>query len=198
MKKILLTLALCGLSASLASATVILTPQTPYPAGTGPFTYNIGVFLPGGENFDVKDFATVYDINMLMGTPTFTPSVLASGSTFAVTMQLTGLTPSGIAPTDVASIPNISVMLTAGQLTNATGSAENLGILSFVSGSNATITGQYTSLTHDSSGPNANLGEVLLPTNSGTGKTPEPVSFILLGSGLIALGALSRKAKIVR
>jgi hypothetical protein len=134
-------------------------------------------------------FFTIYDVGGLETAATMAAS-LPSG--WGVSFNLVGLTPSTITLPDSASIFNVTFAYT-GPVVQGPVTITGFDVISTA----ATLTlGDYSSqATEKSTGLTNQIdGFIEVPAGVPT-PTPEPASLVLLGSGLLGLGAAQRKLR---
>lgn len=210
MKRIAILLALGVLAVGTANAdiTTILS-SGPVPVSGG-FAFNYVAELSGDERLDPAATSgvtcpspvglvqcnpagtgfTIYDIPDLV-------SASVSAPNWGVAVQNVGITPSLLSPTDNPAIPNVTFIYT-GPVVHGNGSTVVFGGFQIISADNGiNINGTFTSQATKDVGLNIGttdqtLGIVTIPA-PGTPPAPEPVSLVLLGSGLLGLGAAARK-----
>jgi hypothetical protein len=116
-----------------ARADLLITLSGTAASGTNTvYTYN--VFLPPGFELDkagntgntsTGNIFTLYDFQGLVGSPTISAALMASGFTTS-TIQNTGITPKHTSPTDDPTISNITFKYTKAGETNNPASGMNL------------------------------------------------------------------------
>jgi hypothetical protein len=211
MKRIAVLLALGFLAIGTANASIIPVLLTgPVPDGLN-FDYTYQADLSGDERLDPAatngvtcfgslcnppgTFFTIYDI------PGFV-SAAVSAAGWGVSIQLTGLTPSSISAPD-GGLVNVTFTYT-GPVVHANGTTVDFTGFTVVSTENGLTNGVFSSqATKDgialSGLPDPTNGltdQVVGPVSVPSGPsnpTPEPVSLVLLGSGLLGIGSVARK-----
>jgi len=212
MKKLAILFALGFLAVGTANATIIPVLLSGPTADGSNFDFNYAADLSGDERVDPAatngitcsgpggtlvqcnppgTFFTLYDI------PGFVSASVSSG--WMVSVQNVGITPSNIngASIDNPSIVNVTFTYT-GPIVHANGSTVIFSGFQIVSAdgginSNGDFSSQSTIDTGNSAGDtDQNSGSVTIP-GGGTQPVPEPVSLILLGSGLLGVGTVARK-----
>jgi hypothetical protein len=192
-------------------ADLLITLSSTAPSGSNTaYTYN--VFLAPGFELDKTGFKgnastgsvfTLYDFVGLVGTPTVSAALSGNGFT-AVTTPFTGTTPSQTAPTDSATIGNISIKYTKSTETNNPANGMNLflgqftAVSTFGPSSGANIT--YAAATQKNLP--GSLEDELLANNIsqvvGPNVVPEPATALSISMTLPVLGGLlylRRRAK---
>jgi PEP-CTERM motif-containing protein len=135
-------------------------------------------------------FVTIYDIQGFV-------SASAGASGFVTSMQLNGLTPSTIngASIDDPTLVNVTFMYT-GPVVLGPVDVTGFQIISSLNGiQNGVFTSQTTNdLPGGSNGTTIQtVGSVSVPSGPGPTPAPEPASILLLGAGLIGIGATARR-----
>jgi hypothetical protein len=164
--------------------------------GAGPFTWTYNATLQVGEETSESDaggpyptFFTLYDIGGLVS-----GSESAPGG-WTATEQMTGITPTGLAPSDSPSLVNITWTYTGAPIIPTSTDAA-LGAFSFNStqgnqGLIITYTQQATKNNPghpDDDSRDAGFGNVVGPS-----AVPEPMTFSMMGLGLLGLGVMRRR-----
>jgi len=164
--------------------------------GAGPFTWTYNATLQVGEETSEADaggpfptFFTLYDIGGLISGSETKPAG------WTVTEQLVGTTPSGLAPTDSASVMNITFTYTGAPIIPA-GTDAVLGAFTFQS----TQGNQGLLITYTQQATKNNPGQPDDDTRDfgagnvvGPSAVPEPMTFSMMGLGLLGLGVLRRR-----
>lgn len=195
MKKLAL---LTVLAVGAANADIIPNLETVVNCGPGCTTYNYSVTL--NENTvltaasDGADYFTIYDfggyiVGSIMAPLGWTASAQASGTTPA--------------PINAVDGPLTNLTFTYTGASDVTSSANPITGFSANSRSSSFLTGVYSSFAHKAptsdvpGGNDYGYGEVLVPAPGPGDDTgvPEPMSMMLLGGGLGALGLLPRRFK---
>jgi hypothetical protein len=200
MKRALLFSVVSMLALSL-SAKANIIPSVVSVTGTGPFTWNYMAHLTTDERLDPAatngstcsgapcvppgTFFTIYDFNGYVG-----GSVHASAPGWGATAQFVGVTPQNTSPADNPQIINLTFMYT-GSVVSGPHDFSGFSAKSVFNHSKlGMFSTQATKNVGDTIGTtDRSLGNVLVPQ----GNAPEPVSFLLMGSGLLGLSLLRRR-----
>lgn len=163
----------------------------------GLFTYNadFAVGTSADHQLSQGDFFTLYDITGLK------PGTITTNSNFTYTTQNVGVTPTFVAPTDNASVLNITYTYNGATLNSDT-TFTGFGFAS--TSAYSTQLGQFSSqddkqLGNGSFNKEGNVGYVLLPSdvaNPNALPTPEPgsvASFAFGACGLLGLAFMKRR-----
>lgn len=201
MKKTLLFSGMFLLGGVLAHASLIPTLASITPSGNvaDPFQWNYNVTLSGDESLNPSGtatsdppgtFFTLYDVS------SSAPLVIGVPIGWSSSTQLTGITPSGITPTDSASLydvtfrytgpfaaPGVPTVISGFAMDFAT-NTQALGVFSYqASQFNTTLTNGMT---------DNGKGFSIIPGVATS--TPEPTTGLAwLTSGLVGIGLLRRK-----
>ena len=196
MKKVALLSAAFLSFGSLASASLIPTLGSITASGNlaDPFQWNYNVALSSDEQLNPADtstapvpgtFFTLYDVSST------TPIIVGTPTGWTASTQLSGITPSGISPSDSSSLWDVTYTYTGAPLTGPSsftgfsldfaGNAMALGQFSFQATQfNNTITNGTT---------DNGKGFSIIPAVA----TPEPTTLSLIGFGLVGLAFVRRK-----
>lgn len=188
-----------------ADTVVLLNGATLIVSGpdTGDYLWSYEAKLQVGEetseagaSVSFPTFFTIYDVGGLVAGSETQPA------NWAVSAALTGVTPSGVAPTDSSTIPNITwtYSSTATQIVPA-GADTDLGAFTFVStqGNNGLVTEYSQQATKNNPGQSdddtrdAGVGSVIGPSGASVTPVPEPGTLTLLISSLVGLGWTKRR-----
>jgi len=197
MLKRLLVLAILLLSATGARAAVFLNLQNGAPTanGSGGFTYTYDASLAGSAVLDPGDFFTLYDFVGLSGNVSDTSFVADAGLTGTFTFGVTSGNTSPPPPhakfliVDDPNVPNVTVTL--GALSDSivpSGKNLPLGTLTLTSSFGDTQLLKVASDFHVEGIGTANINPTL-------GPVPEPSTYTLMALGLLAVGAISYRAR---
>lgn len=178
---------------SLIPSLVSVTPD-----GFGAYDWDYDLHLTSDEILDVDKtwtpdpgfpdghFWTLYDFNG------FISVVSVPNADWVPSVQGTGLTPEGTAPTDKPTIPNITFTWVGKADVPGPADIGNFVVKSsqhIIKHLGSSFTGQATDIT-DPSNRLANLGKVDAPA-----PVPEPTTLMLLGSGFLSLGVAARRRR---
>jgi len=193
LKKIVLILIAGCIFSDLASASIsVVLDGTPVFNGTD-FTWTYSADLGSEEVIggSVLSYFTIYDFVGL-------DSVVSAPTGWTYSEQLTGVTPSGVVPSDNPGIENITFDYIGAEvdgsqslgdfvLTSSDGALNTNGNFSFQTGSNEI----ETKFQAPDESIDQGIGRVTVPTAI----TPEPKlgSLIALGAGLLGLAARRRR-----
>jgi hypothetical protein len=174
------------LCAGFANATItpILDAGNPTADG-GNFLWTYSIDLSTDEQLAPSNsFFTIYDfVGYVAG------SVTAPNANWTATVQLVGTTPSGVLPTDSASLENL-VFTYVGPVSAGPQAIDGFSAISTDSTTNPNGTFSYQAQkTSNLTAPDQGLGPIDVPATA----TPEPASVGLLGGALLGLAVLSRR-----
>jgi hypothetical protein len=166
----------------------VFNVATPLGGGVTEFSYNVSV--ASGSKVNPNDYFTIYDFNSYIAGSAFAPV------DWAISVQNSGVTPSGQLINDDPSIVNITFTYTGATLIGPVNPIGGPGAF----GADTTATaikalGQYTSQTHkhnpghpDNNTIQSNQGFLVTPA-----AVPETSSLMLLVPGLVPLGIMLRR-----
>jgi hypothetical protein len=205
MLKRLLVLATLFLSATGASAAVLLSLDAPPTETGGIWTYNYTARLQAGAVLRAPDasmsqpgdFFTLYDFSGLqqpVGSGNFaaqTNAPLGGPFTFDVTSANTGNTPPSLLllPTDDPTIPNVTVTLTGPKNIVPQGANVTLGTLTLTSTDGGLGGLEFASEFLQNGNPAGNKSKVLLLP------IPEPSTYAFMGLGLLGVVTLAFRTR---
>jgi len=174
------------LCAGFANATItpVLDSGNPTADG-GNFLWTYNIDLSTDEQLAPSNsFFTIYDfVGYVAG------SVTAPNANWTATVQLVGTTPSGVLPTDSASIENL-VFTYVGPVSAGPQAIDGFSAISTDNTMNPNGAFSYQAQkTSNLTAPDQGLGPIDVPATA----TPEPVSAGLLGGALLGLAVLSRR-----
>jgi hypothetical protein len=203
---------LCGLGllggmAPHAHAGVLVTDDPVITdLGGGHSAFDYGVSLGGGSYLHNGDYFTMYDIGGMVAADTLASATPAGWS---ITIQDTGITPTGLAPTDLPGVAhqNATFTYSGPDKTTPGSTAVPLGTFRLVSTGNDTVVGIFnlTTQTHYDTGKfkgqiENTISNFAVPVTTGEpnpSDTPEPATLLMLGLGLpfVGVAALRRRAR---
>ncbi len=161
-------------------------------AGDTVFHYHVSLST-GSSNLGgsgPNDYVTIYDF---AGYVVGSASVVSSTGTWAISEQLTGLTPPLVAPPDNPSLLNISFTYTTPTLITGTGQTvltfDLVSTVSQVAGVFTPYSGSSTNVTNNT--VQGNVGFV-----AGPNPVPEPSAVALMGLGCLAVAAPYLRRKV--
>jgi hypothetical protein len=180
MWKLAAAVILAGVLAPQAKAGLIPVNVSVHP-DSGNFRWTYAVVVTTDVKVNPGDFFTIYDFDGLI------PHTIVSPVDWTPTISNTTPPPSGTAPTDDPSKPNITFAYTGASPING-----SVGLGNFMANSpygEATVA-DFTSITHRQvdGRPEANITTTDVPVPGKGGNAPEPTSLALLGLGLPVLG----------
>jgi len=175
-----------------APASVVVTLDSVTPEGGGIFDWVYRASLQPDQTLRTNDFFTIYDFGSFSNR-FFGATDPTLQSSFAVSTQPFGVTPSGAAPTDTA-IPNFTVRYTGPDIVPvATGGGVTLGNLIVKSSTDLRTLSAFTALSIKTGGAEIiNGGPIQVAA-----AIPEPSSLALLIAGLVATGGFAFRRRSV-
>jgi hypothetical protein len=168
----------------LLPVTVTITPEA------GNFRWTYAIVLPTDSQLRSGDYFTIYDFSGLVSTSNDQPK----GWGFAETMV--GPTPTGLAPDDDPTIPNLTWTYTGPTIASG-----QIGLGNFwaVSQYGTQTDSFFTALTHRTSDgqTDANVTETVVPVPTAPNLVAEPATLALAGLGLPLVGMLRVRRRTV-
>jgi hypothetical protein len=178
-----------GIWANTATAAIFVTYSgTGFNPALSLFDWTYSITLEPQQNMRVGDFASIYDVPGITGTPFFGST--NSDWSFDTTVQPFGLTPGGGPFPGETSTDNVSVTLAsiAGGGTSINGNPAGgpiiLGTLHILSTSDVPTTADWATRAEFNGGDSDTTGTTPVPI-------PEPGSLALMIVGLLAAGGLA-------
>ncbi len=192
MKRLLILAGMLGIWANTATAAIFVTyTGTGFNPGLNLFDWTYSLTLQPDQNMRVGDFASIYDVPGIDGTPFFGST--NSNWSFGTTVQAIGLTPGGGPFPGEDGTDNVSVTLNGivGGGTsingNPAGGPTILGTLHILSLTDAKKTADWASVAEANGGDSITTGTTPVPARA----IPEPGSLALMIVGLLFAGGFA-------
>lgn len=197
MKKAAFIFVLVLTLSGIARADITLALNSGPVVNGGNFNWTYTATLKSGSTLNIGDFFTIYDIGGFgVGAP-IAGNVILPGANWSSSIQLTGINPFAQAPTDSASLANVTFTFTGASAIVAAADTilgGGAGAFGYTSSASGSALEDYSAMSHITAG-GAPAGNTSLVTVAAV--VPEPSTTLLSGIGLISLRFLARRRRLV-